>query len=426
MEKIQVEQMEEVIYQDITDEGLHIYMLVNKKARNFYMTLNVKYGSIDTEYKHKGQKSFNRVPNGIAHFLEHVMFYQPDGKTAHEYFSKLGSIVNACTTNEFTFYEVFGSSSFNKNLKYLLDFVYTPYFTKDNIKAEKSIITEEIKMYNDNPNFNMIMKLHECLWYKNKRKYLISGTVDDIKKISPENLYDVYNSFYHPSNMFLIITGNFNVYEASAIVKEYLKNQDFSEYELPLIKRQKEPNKVVSRYYEEKTNVFIPKVRIGIKIPLSTFKEYNHEELRLYLSVFLKVHFGITSTLHEQLFNNHLISKPISYAINIYESHFVLTITAQSKYPDEIVKIINNSFDNINISNKDIARCQKCLKSSFITSFDDIEDINSLIQDDIVFENKVINDRLNIIDSINIIDLNNIIKKLNISNKTVVVYKNEK
>ena len=121
MEKITLNNLDEYIYHDVTDEGLNIYMWVNKKVKNFYMTLNTKYGSIHTEFKPKDSKNYIKVPNGIAHFLEHLMFYQPDNTTAHEYFTKLGAQINACTTNDFTFYEVFSSSYFKENLNYLLD-----------------------------------------------------------------------------------------------------------------------------------------------------------------------------------------------------------------------------------------------------------------------------------------------------------------
>ena len=174
MKSFKIEGTDEKIYVEKTEEGLPIYMWPNLNKKNFYMTLNVRYGAIHTEFKLKGEKKFIKVPNGIAHFMEHLMFYMPDGKTAHEYFNNLGSIINACTTHDFTYYEVFGGTNFKENLDYLLDYVYTPYFTKENIKAERDIINEEISMYNDNPDFRLITTAHKCLWHKNKRKNLVS------------------------------------------------------------------------------------------------------------------------------------------------------------------------------------------------------------------------------------------------------------
>ena len=71
---------------------------------------------------------FVKVPNGIAHYLEHLKFYTETG-SAFDYFSKLGSSVNAFTSYNVTCYEVFSSTYFRENLEYLLDYVGTPYFT---------------------------------------------------------------------------------------------------------------------------------------------------------------------------------------------------------------------------------------------------------------------------------------------------------
>lgn len=422
MEKIELEGLEEVIYHDVTDEGMHIYMWPDEKAKSFYMTLNIKYGSIHTEFKPKNSKNFIKVPNGIAHFLEHLMFYQPDGTSAHEYFTKLGSSINACTTTDFTFYEVFASNHFKENLDFLLDYVNTPYYTKENVKNERGIITEEIKMYDDNPNAQIIYKTHECLWQKDKRKYLVSGTIEDIRQINVEDLYEVYNNFYHPANMFMVITGNFNPYEAVAIIKENQSKKDFPKYDKPIIKEQREPNKVAKPYYEEETNIEIPKIKVSIKMPLSTFKNYRKDELKLYLNIILKNNFGLTSKIHQKLFENNIITNSLSYGASIYDTHLTLTIGAKTNYPEEVIKYINETLENMNVNSEELNRRKKAYISSLVLTYDDIEDVNMLIQDDIIAEDKIADDMFNLINNLNIEELNNILNKLNFNNKVTVVF----
>lgn len=426
MDKIELKGLDEVIYHDITDQGMHIYMWPSEKVKNFYMTLNVKYGSIHTEFKPKDSRSFISLPNGIAHFLEHLMFYQPDGTTAHEYFTKLGSSINACTTNDFTFYEVFASTKFKENLEYLLDYVNTPYYTKENIKAERGIISEEIKMYEDNPNAQIIYKTHECLWHKNKRKYLISGTIDDIKKITVDDVYTVYNNFYHPANMFMVITGNFNPYEAVAIIKENQNSKDFGPYNKPQIKEDREPNKVATPFLEQQANIEIPKVRISFKLSLSPFKEFRKDELKLYLNIILKNNFGLTSKLHEELLKNNLITSALSYGASIYDNYFTLTIGAKSNYPDEIIKAIENKLNNLQVTPDELNRRKKAYISSIVLAYDDIENVNSLIQDDIVAYDKVVDDLFILINSLNMKTMQLVLKKLNFNNKVVVIFKPNK
>ena len=126
------------------------------------------------------EKTFKKVPNGIAHYLEHLMFNMEDG-TAFDYFSKLGSSVNAFTTYDLTCYEVYSSTYFKENLEYLLDYVQTPYFTNELVNNERGIISEEIKMYDNNPNTELTYSAYKNIFVNDNRKYLISGTIDDIK-----------------------------------------------------------------------------------------------------------------------------------------------------------------------------------------------------------------------------------------------------
>ncbi len=426
MKSFKIEGTDEKIYVEKTEEGLPIYMWPNLNKKNFYMTLNVRYGAIHTEFKLKGEKKFIKVPNGIAHFMEHLMFYMPDGKTAHEYFNNLGSIINACTTHDFTYYEVFGGTNFKENLDYLLDYVYTPYFTKENIKAERDIINEEISMYNDNPDFRLITTAHKCLWHKNKRKNLVSGTKEDIKKITIQDLKIVYENFYHPENMFLVITGNFNPSEAVAIVKQNLAIKEFPKYTHPQIKDEKEPNKVVNKYYEENDPIKNAKLKVVFKVVKSNFKEYLDDEIKLYTNFILKSNFGITSTLHENLFNNNIILNPLDYSVSIYENHLTLMVGAVTNYPDEVIKYINNTFANLEVEIKKLNNYKKTLLSSFILTFDEIEPVNSLIQDNLIAQGVELKDLLKIIKSLNTEDLNKILKKLTLQHQSIVVFKPQK
>jgi predicted Zn-dependent peptidase len=150
-----------------------------------------------------------------------------ENETAFDYFSKLGASVNAFTTYDLTCYEVFSSTYFKENLNYLLDYVQTPYFTKELVNNERGIIKEEINMYKNNPSTELTYASYKNIFVKDNRKNLISGEIEDIKKITVENLYDCYNTFYNPSNMFIIITGKVNPYEALAIIEE---NQLKKEY----------------------------------------------------------------------------------------------------------------------------------------------------------------------------------------------------
>lgn len=143
MEEIELIGIDEKIYYYKTSSGLRIYMWVNKNVKSMESCLCVKYGSIHTKFK-VGKKTYE-VPNGIAHFLEHVKFNVSDGVTAHDIFYKLGADSNAFTTFEYTNYYCFTTENKSKVVCELLNFVYNPFFTKKLIEKEKGIIVEEAK-----------------------------------------------------------------------------------------------------------------------------------------------------------------------------------------------------------------------------------------------------------------------------------------
>ena len=218
MNEIKLKGLNEVIYEDTCDNGLKIYMWVNKRVNTFYGTLSVKYGSIYNNFKINNCKY--STPPGVAHFLEHVKFNENDEVTAHDYFFKMGSDTNAFTTFNYTNYQVLGSENPKENINHLLDFVYNDYFTKNIVKNEKGIIIEEAKMGEDDPYTLMLFKHLDNIFNKSEYKKLITGTKEDIKSITLEDIKLVFNTFYHPKNMFLVVTGNFNTYEIAEILKE--------------------------------------------------------------------------------------------------------------------------------------------------------------------------------------------------------------
>ena len=182
MKEIKINKTNEIMYYEKLNNGLEVYIVPNVYQKNFYITFTTKFGSINTEFKTKEEKTFKKVPNGIAHYLEHLMFNMEDG-TAFDYFSKLGSSVNAFTTYDLTCYEVYSSTYFKENLEYLLDYVQTPYFTNELVNNERGIISEEIKMYDNNPNTELTYSAYKNIFVKDNRRNLISGNVEDINKI---------------------------------------------------------------------------------------------------------------------------------------------------------------------------------------------------------------------------------------------------
>ena len=422
MKEIVLEGLEEKIYEYTTKNGLKVYMWINEKVNGCFASLSVKYGSIHTKFK-VGKKVYT-VPNGLAHFLEHIKFNMKEDVTAHDEFIKIGGDSNAFTTFKYTSYIVFATQNKIENLNLLLDFVYNPYFTKKMISKEKGIIVEESNMSNDDPYSKIFYDNLKNVLQKSNYRNLITGEVEDIKEISLDDVEIVYDTFYHPKNMFLTITGNFNPYEMAKTVEDNLAKKEFGEFQEVDIISESEPKKVTKDYLEENVGITYPRVKYSLKIPINKFKNVETIDLKLLCDLILNINFGSTSEFRSDLILKGLVTS-MGYSLDIYEEYLVITITANTNYQDEVIKLIREKFDNLEVDEKDIVRKRNAAIATLILDYEDIEQVNMKIQDDIINEGEIITDLKIRVASINQEKLESVINYINNDNVAISVFKSK-
>ncbi len=420
MNKIDILGLNEVVYEDVCDNGLKVYMWVNPKVKTTFMSFSVKYGSVHTEFLSGGKKIC--VPDGTAHFLEHIKFNEPDGSTAHDFYYQNGAEVNAFTTFEYTSYHVYAMHNIEKNLNHLLDFVQEPFFNKPMIVKEKGIILEEEKMGEDDPDTKNYFGIFENLFENSKYKRLVTGKQDDIKSIELKDVENVFNNFYHPENMFVVLTGNFNPYEMMQVIKENQSKKVFGKYLKPKVVVPKENLKVFKEYTEEEFNVAVPKVRIGIKMPRNKFKDYTDLDLRIYFGLLLDMNFGTTSYFKDFLLENKLATQ-MSAMIDIYDDYFVLVISFESRFYKEVIKLVKEKLENLEISKDTLIRKKRAKLATLILGYDDVESVNYKLQDYIINYNKVIDNMKEHQENVSVQKLEKIYSLLSTKNMAVHVMK---
>ena len=417
MKKIKLENTDETLYYDKLDSGLEIFMIPNKNINKFYITLNTRFGSVNTKFKYEN-KEYD-MPKGIAHYLEHLAFNMEE-TSAFDYYSKIGSSINAYTTYDLTSYNVLSNNRFKENLEYLLRYVYTPYFTKELFQSEKGVIEEEVKMYKDEPGMTIVNGTLNNTFIKDEHKYLVGGTVKDVKSIKLEDVITCYNAYYNPKNMFLIVTGNFNPNEALAIVSEEMKrlniNKEFNVKDI----YPKEPEKVLKKEDSIKMNIDKPKVSISIKIPKNNFKSLKLDNyiLKIYLSSILDVNFGNTSLILEELQKGN-ITDDIEYTIIETNDYYVILFLGTTLYPEYFKDRILEKYNSLEISNNDLQRNAKVNISNYILLFDSAIAVNNYIIDEIMDNKEVNTNYINIMRSLNIDICNKVLNKLKYYDYTI-------
>ena len=292
MKKIKLDIVNETVYYEKLDNGLDVYVLKKNNFHSSFATFMTNFGGKDVEFIPINEDKMVKMPSGIAHFLEHKLFEQETGESVHDFYKKSGSYVNAMTGYKSTKYIFKGPNNFKENLNYLLDYVQSPYFTDQNVEKEKGIILEEARMDLDNPYRLFSEAVLKNLFKSSIYENTIIGSMDDIKSITKEDLYRCYNSFYHPSNMALLIVTNEDENEVIELVKNNQKNKQFKK-DFKIIKKEyEETEKVRTKKEIIYGNVNETRVCYSLKFKLSYFNASKIEVLD-YFTIFFDIVIGL-------------------------------------------------------------------------------------------------------------------------------------
>lgn len=345
METIQHPELQETVYYEQMPNGLEVYVLPKQGFTKTYATFSTRYGSIDNHFK-LGQGEASKVPDGVAHFLEHKMFEEPTGDIFAT-FATQGASANAFTSFDRTVYLFSATEQVEANIETLINFVQNPYFTDENVEKEKGIIGQEIKMYQDNPDWRVYFGVIEAMYGVHPIHIDIAGTVESISTITKETLYTCYNTFYHPSNMLLFVVGGVEPASVMQLVRE---NQTKKSYDQQgAIERifDAEPTKVNQQRKVTNLPVSLPKCLFGLKE--TNVLEQGENKLRrdLTTKLMLDIMMGSSSPLYQQLYDDHLISDGFGFEFNSGKNYAFSVIGGDTKDPDQLVERIRAAVEEM-------------------------------------------------------------------------------
>jgi predicted Zn-dependent peptidase len=386
-------------------------MIIPKKGiQKKYIIWGTHYGSNDSTFIVPGEEEITEVPKGVAHFLEHKLFEQENGKNSLDVLTALGVNANAYTTNDHTAYLYECTDNFYEALDELMDYVQHPYFTDENVEKEKGIIGQEIMMYDDYPEWKVYLNALECMYHNHPIKLDITGTIETISKIDKEILYKCYNTFYNPSNMAMVVSGDFEPEKLIEEIKKRLVNKEA----ISEIKRiyANEPADVVKHNTVQNMEVSKPLYAIGIKdLPAN-----NKEKVKKHIAIeiILNILIGASSELYKKLYEigNSYSVPSIEYEFSNEYAHIL--ITGQSNNPEELFGMLKqqiNKFVQNGIDIDDFERTKKMIYGEYIKEYNDVTDIARMFLADYF---KGINsfDYIEEINTISIQYINQIIKEV--------------
>lgn len=383
MKKIVNDILKEELYYKKLDNGLDVYYMPKKGFTKKYAILGTNYGSNELEFVPIGEKEKFKVNEGIAHFLEHKMFEQPDGGNAFDEFSKLGASANAFTNFTMTAYLFTATENFYESLEHLIKYVQTPYFTEENVEKEKGIIEQEIKMYDDDPNWNVYFNCLKAMYVNYPVRIDIAGTVESIYKITKDELYKCYNTFYNPGNMALFVVGDLDENKIMEVV-EKSNNYDVAKLNHEIERfYHEEPTSVAQKEIVKKFPISMPMFYMGFKddkIGISG-KELLKKEVTT--DILLDMIFGKGGELYEELYKNGLINENFGAGFSSQVDYGFTLVVGDSKEPKKVQSAVFEHLDKLKkegLSEEDFNRTKKKNTGQLLKSFDSITNIaNSFI-----------------------------------------------
>ncbi|GAB3070091.1 EF-P 5-aminopentanol modification-associated protein YfmH [Salinicoccus sesuvii] len=344
MKRTDYPEIDESVYQHQCANGLDVFIVQKPGYSKKFVTYTTKYGSMDDHFKVDGESY--KVPEGIAHFLEHKMFEKEDGDVFN-LFSKYGANANAFTSYDRTSYLFSTTESFDKNLKLLMDMVEKPYFTKETVEREVGIIGEEIKMYQDNPGYKLYFETLNQMYHNLPVKDDIAGTEASIAEITSDHLFLCHETFYHPSNMVLILVGKFDVDDVITSIDLHQSERDIPD--APKIERilPEEPREIVKPRSVLEMDVEETRVMLGFKHQQDSGNDMARLKRDLSMMFALDMVFGEQSEYYYELMEKDLIDDSFNFS-HIEEAAFShLLFASNTEAPEEFTEEITSIIETV-------------------------------------------------------------------------------
>ena len=369
MNVIKYDKIDETLYSYEHPTGVKVYMVSKPGFTKFSASFSTHFGSIDNTFVPIGETEMITVPDGVAHFLEHKVFEQEDGGNVFEMFGRLGASSNAYTSFNMTNYYFWATDNYEENLKTLIKFVQAPYFTDENVSKEQGIIGQEIGMYDDDPNWRCYFNMLQALYREHPVRLDIAGTVESISKITKDTLYRCYNTFYHPSNMYICVVGDFNPDRIAEVIDEALKPLN-KEREIPR-SYPEEPKGAVTHKVVQKLQVSSPIFSVGFKDSNPSGKSAVR---RAAVNVALQMLFGNSSVCANELYDEKITNGYINYEYTSEEPEYAFVeIAGESENPEEAGKRILETAKKAEFTDEELEAARNELYGLSMLKFEDSE-----------------------------------------------------
>ena len=373
MQRIEYPATGDVLYTGTAQNGLRIRVLPKKGFSGFYAVFATDYGGTYRRFTLNGVEY--DTPAGVAHYLEHKMFDLPDGDNALTLLSQNGADPNAFTASDVTCYYFHCTRLFEENLRLLLHFVSTPYFTPETVQKEQGIIGQEIHMGEDRPGTANYYSLLNLLYRHHPIREKVIGTVESIAEITAETLYACHAAFYTPANMVLCVAGDVDPDRILAVAEEELPREESA---VPVVHFGEEEDLLpVERRSVLEMPVSAPQFLIGAKLnPAEKGQALFRQQLTASLAMRLLA--GPSSPFYNRLYESGLLNRSFDADVDFSTSVATVIIGGESRDPDAVFDALLEELDRVNAEGFDAALFERTRRAGIGAALRGMEDFDDV------------------------------------------------
>ena len=332
--------------------------------------------------------------DGTAHFLEHMIFKGSNKLMPGEFDYKiesLGGMSNASTGyDDAHYYVLIPENNFKESLALLTNIVLSPSINIHEFEKEKSVVIDEIKQQNDQPDEKLFNYFLSRAWKNNIYGKTILGTEKDVQSLEIADLENFHKNFYNNLNFCIAIAGNLSKnnfeehYESNLF---YLDDVEKSQQ-----KEQHELISISSTFREEINfkNIEFSRIYMAWSIPSLKKQKINigFEILASILSV------GRNSRLVKSLKEDKQIVQSIYVDVNSGELGGLLIIEAccndknLKNVEEEINEVIEEIISFKNLTLKELRKAINIVKSNYIFNLETSTQLTSYFGNDFLWGRK--------------------------------------
>ena len=350
--------------------GLTVLVRTMPGFSGVHAVYGTRFGSVDRAFSADGRTV--RLPAGTAHFLEHKMFESEDGD-AFSLYAKTGASANAYTGFDRTCYIFTATSRIEENLDILLGFVSKPYFTDATVRKEQGIIGQEIKMYDDSPDWKLVFTVYECLYHNHPLRDDIAGSVESIAEITPELLYACTDAFYRPQNMTLAVAGNVTMDTVlAAVERAHLAAKPGEVRRI----RAEEPAGV--RCARRELTMDIAKPMLGLGFKEAPCAPENRLRTELLCEVLCEVVCGSMTPLYRRLYDEGLVNSGFSGESLVLDDAVTVCFGGETAQPEQVRKLLLDEIARLRREGVDetlFTLCKNELYGELIAGLESVDDV---------------------------------------------------